>query len=113
LQVIERAFSQASQSLQYLKRYSLANLYKYLLFKSFEGPVEQQKKLPAARFLWYAIKNDPGLLKTRVVWKVLFRIILVTLLSPQRSQVLLVAAKQFFSINALLVHTQTDPSTIN
>src|SRR4028118_1289230 len=38
LQVMERAFNQAPESLQHLKPASLANIYKGLTFKALEGP---------------------------------------------------------------------------
>ena len=34
LKVIEKAFKQAPEELQYLKKQSLANLYKYLTYKA-------------------------------------------------------------------------------
>ncbi len=65
LKVIERAFEQAPESIQHLKKQSLANLYQYLTFRVLEGTLERQKSLLAARFLWQAIYNDPSLLRQR------------------------------------------------
>jgi glycosyltransferase involved in cell wall biosynthesis len=65
LKVIGRAFEQAPESIQHLKKQSLANLYQYLTFRVLEGTLERQKSLLAARFLSKAIYNDPSLLRQR------------------------------------------------
>ena len=65
LQVIERGFNQAPQSLQHLKRSSLANLYQYLTFKAIQGTLIRKRAIVACRYLWYALRNDPVLLKRR------------------------------------------------
>jgi len=110
LQVLEKAFAVAPESLQHLKRQSLGNRYKYLIFKALEGTPEQQRGLVSARFLWHAIRNDPALLRTRVIWKVLFKIAAMTLLSPQQAQVLLTKMKGLSNIRALFVHVQRELS---
>ncbi len=86
LRVIEKAYAIAPQSLQHLKRHSLGNRYKYLTFKAIEGYPDRKKGLAAIRFLWNAIKNDPSLLRSKVIWKVLFRIAAITLLTPELAQ---------------------------
>jgi glycosyltransferase involved in cell wall biosynthesis len=86
LRVIEKAYAIAPQSLQHLKRHSLGNRYKYLTFKAIEGYPDRKKGLAAIRFLWNAIKNDPSLLRAKVIWKVLFRIAAITLLTPELAQ---------------------------
>ncbi|HBL15032.1 MAG TPA: glycosyl transferase family A, partial [Cyanobacteria bacterium UBA11162] len=62
LQVIERAFNQAPASLQHLKKYSMANLYKYLAFKVLEGFPQRQRGIAAMRFLGEVIRFDPAML---------------------------------------------------
>lgn len=103
LQVIERAFSQAPESLQHLKKYSLGNLYKYLTFKALERHPERQRGLLAARLLWHAVINDPTLLQTRVIWKVLLKIVTVIFLPTQLAQELLNKMKSVSNIGALNV----------
>ncbi|EDX76693.1 glycosyl transferase, group 2 family protein [Coleofasciculus chthonoplastes PCC 7420] len=103
LQVMERALAQASESCDDLKKPSRANLYKYLTFKALEGSSVPERGLTAARFLWQSLINDPTLLKTRVIWKVLLKIVLVTFLPQQQ----LAAMKQLSDIRALLVHIKT------
>ncbi|NES24778.1 MAG: glycosyltransferase [Symploca sp. SIO3E6] len=108
LQVLERAFSQAPPSLQKLKQPSLANIYKSLTVKAIESYPAKPRALAAIRFLYQALVNDPSLLKKRVIWKALLKIITVVLLPPQLAQASLNRLKQFFNIDALLVHIKTE-----
>jgi glycosyltransferase involved in cell wall biosynthesis len=110
LQIIERVFAHAPESLQHLKKKCLGNRYKYLTFKVLEGPPERKKGLTAARFLWHTLSNDPLLLRRRVIWKVLLKISIVILLPPQSAQAWLSKRKQLFNVEALLVHIQMEPS---
>jgi len=97
LQVIERAFNQAPESLQHLKKYSLSTLYMYLTFKTLEAPSGRQNGLAAARYLWNAIKNEPSLLQRRqTLLKALFKITAVVLLPHQQSQALVTTAESLF-----------------
>ncbi len=110
LRVIERAFNQAPESLQYLKQPSIANVYKGLTFKALEGAPDRQQGLTAARLLWHSDKNDPSLLRSRVILKVLFKIVAMTLLSPQQAQALLTKAKGLSNTTTLLGYLQLDVS---
>jgi glycosyltransferase involved in cell wall biosynthesis len=97
LQVIERAFNQAPESLQHLKKYSLSTLYMYLTFKTLEAPSGRQNGLAAARYLWNAIKNEPSLVQRRqTLLKALFKITAVLLLPHQQSQALVTTAENLF-----------------
>jgi len=90
LKAIERAFSEAPESLQHLKRYSLANLYKYLTYKILAAPPERHKGLAAARFLWQAMVCDRDRLpEQRILLRILLKIALVALLPPQQAQALI------------------------
>ena len=90
VQVIERAFKQAPLSLQHLKFYSLANLYKYLTYKVLEAPPEQGRGWLAARFFWHGISNDLKLLPPqRDLIKIGFKITAIALLPPALAQALL------------------------
>lgn len=109
LQVIERACTQAPKSVEYLRKDILANRYKCLTFKSLEGCPERQQGFIAARFLWCAVSYDPSLLRAGVLIKVLFRIVVMTLLSPQQAQVLLTRFKKLSHIEALLGYLRLDP----
>lgn len=79
-QVIERAFTQAPTSLQYLKKYSLANLYKSLIRKSLEQyPSPQQNQL-TWQLLQQAIHYDPSLLYQPVILQIIMKFSLANLL---------------------------------
>jgi glycosyltransferase involved in cell wall biosynthesis len=112
LQVIEKAFTQAPDSLAYLKQFSLANLYKSLTFRALERCSGQQGGFTAVRYLWHAFRTDPSLIRARVIWKVLFKIAVVTLLPPQQAQFLLTKLKQLANINALHGYMRVDPSQL-
>ncbi|MEC4990605.1 MAG: glycosyltransferase [Oscillatoria sp. PMC 1068.18] len=104
--VINKAFAQAPDSLQYLKKYSLGNIYKYLIYKSFEGYPERKKALAASRFLLQTIRNDPSILKVRVIWKIMLNIILISTLPPSLSHQLRSKSKKLFDVTALFAHLE-------
>jgi GT2 family glycosyltransferase len=94
LRIIERAFTQAPESLQPLKREILGKRYQYLTLKAIEGPPERHRGLAAARFLWQAVSNDPAWLQRgQLMLIVLFKIVIATLLPPQHAQALLTLLK--------------------
>ncbi|NET38053.1 MAG: glycosyltransferase [Cyanothece sp. SIO1E1] len=110
LKVIERAFNQAPESLQCLKPYSLANLYKYLTSKALEGFPNRQRALVAARFLWQAVNNDLALLRARVLPKICLKIAVVMLLPSQWAQELFIKFKQPFDTTSMLGYVQINPT---
>lgn len=98
LQMFEKAFNQAPQALQHLKRNSIANLYYYLTFKTFEGKVSRTSGILAARFFLNAIANDLSmLLAWKTVLRVFAKVTLVTLLPPEQSKAAIKAAKRIVS----------------
>ncbi len=106
LKVIERAFNQAPDALQYLKKQSLANLYKYLTYKVMEGQSNSQKGLTAARFFLQAVRNDPSLLKAKVIGKVIFKILAVIILPSQLAQAVITKFKPLSNTTTLLGYIQ-------
>ena len=58
LKVLERAYSQAPESLQELKKESLSIFYKYVIYQAFDSFPGRQKGLKAASRLWRYIRND-------------------------------------------------------
>lgn len=101
LKVIEKAFIQAPETLQPLKKISLANLYKYLLFKSLENTNQRASQTLSLRFLYQTVFNQPFLLRTRYFWTLLIKIMLLTLLPPKQSQFLIKKLNQRFNFNPL------------
>ncbi len=112
LQVIEKAFTQVPDSLAYLKPFSLANLYKGLTFRALERCSGRQGGFIAARYLWYAFKTDPSLIRARVLGKVLFKIAVMVLFPPQQAQSLFNKMKYLSNINALHGYMQVEPSKL-
>lgn len=94
LKVIERVFAQAPESLQDLKRETLASRYNYLTFKALEGNLDRKKGLIAARFLIQALKHDLALLgRTKIMVIVVVKIATAILLPPQLTLKLLNTVK--------------------
>lgn len=110
LEVIERAFATASQTLQYLKKYSIANIYKYLTFKALEEPLQQKSGLVALRFFFQVIKYEPNMLLSPVTLKVLFKSGVVSLFTPQKAQALLAKFTSLVNTTTLLGYIKTDIS---
>lgn len=102
VKVLNRAFTQAPESLQYLKRYSFGNLYKYLTAKILEGYPNPQRGLTASRLFWNCIQQDPTLISARVTLKILFKIAAMTVLPSQLAQTLLTKQQKLFNTNTLL-----------
>jgi GT2 family glycosyltransferase len=97
LKVIERAFAEAPQELQPLKKRSLSEIYKYLTFKCLEGPSTRQKSLQAAHYFWRSLKADSSITtQSRVVVVVLFKVLIGILLPTQLSQILINSTKKVY-----------------
>ncbi len=58
LKVLERAYSQAPESLQHLKNQALEIFYKYVIYRAFEVFPGRQKGWKAANLLWHYLKSD-------------------------------------------------------
>jgi glycosyltransferase involved in cell wall biosynthesis len=109
LQVIERAFSQSPESLQHLKKPSIANIYKYLTFKVLDGQPSPLRGLAALRLLDKTVKNDPYFLRSRVILKIILKIGLFVLLPPNLAQIFLSNFQGLFNTTTILGYMQTDP----
>jgi glycosyltransferase involved in cell wall biosynthesis len=103
LQVINRAFTQAPDSLQHLKKPSKANLYKYLTYKSLEGIPARGKSLITLKLLWHTVNNDPLLLYRRITWKILLRIMIVFFLPNKLALSVLAMRKQLSNFENLFI----------
>jgi len=108
--VIELAFDRAPDSLQHLKRHSLANLYKYLVYRCFEWfPILRREGLVAGKFLWKAVSNEPLLLLKLVTWKVLITVILMVIFTPKKAQRITWKVKPLADIHTIVLHLQLEP----
>ena len=102
LQVINRAFEQAPESLQYLKQDSFANIYKYLTYKSLRGYPHRSKGLMAVKYIWLAIKYDSSLLQRRILWKVLLKITISVIFPFQLNQILVAKMQGLADVASLM-----------
>jgi glycosyltransferase involved in cell wall biosynthesis len=110
LRVIQRAYAEAPESIQHLKRVSMGNRYKYLTFKALDGYPVWYKGFIALRFFWNAVKNDPVLARhKRMISKVLLRSAIVSLLPPQLAQKLLAKTTTHSDIFDLFKYIQLEP----
>ncbi|MGD1703491.1 glycosyltransferase [Dapis sp. BLCC M229] len=65
LEVIDRSFSRAPESLQNLKPKSISNFYLYLTMKSLKGRVTRAKGIAAFRYYINSFKNNISLLQRK------------------------------------------------
>ncbi|MBE9038750.1 glycosyltransferase [aff. Roholtiella sp. LEGE 12411] len=81
LQLLERAYQARPSTLKNNWNISLTNLYKYLTCKALQKPLNRQKSLAAAKFLWNYVLNDSSRLQ-RIAFslKLLFKIIIILIL---------------------------------
>ncbi|MBW4668684.1 MAG: glycosyltransferase [Cyanomargarita calcarea GSE-NOS-MK-12-04C] len=87
LQIIERAFAcKKAAQLQHLKRYSIANLYKYLSYKSLEVPLDKRKTIIVIRYLWQVVITDPYILFKPVIYKALLKLVAINILPSKQAQ---------------------------
>ncbi|MBE9012338.1 glycosyltransferase [Pseudanabaenaceae cyanobacterium LEGE 13415] len=77
LTIIDRAFKQAPESLQHLKKYTLATLYTYYVIKLLTYPAKRSDGILAFHYLRLAAKYNPALCKT--IWKDLLKILAILL----------------------------------
>ena len=109
LQVIERAYmSEKAASLQHLKQYSIANLYKYLSYKALSTHPGEHNGTVAARFLWQAVKTDWSMLLTPVIYKALLKLVVMTLFSPVVAQTLLNKFARLSNTSTFLGYEKVD-----
>lgn len=108
--VIEKAFAQAPESLQHLKKRSLGNLYKYLTVKALEASPVKKQAMKAAELFRNTLKYDPNLLSKGITLKVLYKIIILTLASPELAQQLLAKTPKLSNTSTLLGYINLDIS---
>ena len=109
LKVIERVFKQAPKSLQYLKPYSLGNLYKILLYKALESSSEKSKRLVARRYLWLAIKHDFSFLKVSILGKVCLKLLVGMIPPARQTQIMITKLSQFGDISTIFGYLKLEP----
>ncbi|MEB3220224.1 MAG: glycosyltransferase [Nostocales cyanobacterium 94392] len=95
LKLVEKAFSNAPASLQYLKKNTLSTLYHYLTFKSLESPLSRKNGIIATKCFWNTIKNDLSTIwQWQTMSKAFFKISTVLILSPEQYKKIKTIAKK-------------------
>ncbi|HEY9850633.1 MAG TPA: glycosyltransferase [Leptolyngbyaceae cyanobacterium] len=104
LDVIEKACDRDPAYFSPFKQLSKGNIYKYLLFRSLTLATKREDGLMAARFSWQSLKYDRSLLKTKVIWKILFRIVTLLLLPKEMAVTTIAKYKRLYNIDSLLIY---------
>ncbi|MEH2068512.1 MAG: glycosyltransferase [Nostoc sp.] len=91
LQLLKRAYQERPSALNQSWNTSIANLYKYLTCKALQKPLNRQKGLTAAKFLWKYFLNDSSRYQNiyfslKLLLKIAIIMILPTLLYTITSQ---------------------------
>lgn len=107
--VIHLSFERAPDSLQHLKRHSLANLYRFLAYRCFERFPTRSRALIAIKFLWGAATNDSSLLRRRITWKMLLTSVLVLLITHRYAYRVAHRTKQLHNFHTILFLMQLEP----
>ena len=94
--ITKREFRQAPASIQYLRKRSLANTYKYLTFKVLQGEPDRARALAALNFLYHVLIYDPKMLRQRVIIRILLKIATIIFLPKQQAKNIL---NQYGKIN--------------
>lgn len=115
LRVIEKAYAAAPLKYHCLKPYSLANLYKYLLYRALEVDPGKQQTWLITRFIVQAIVLDRSLLKTKVIYKAMLKLLVLAALPNAVAARLTEQFQQAFNTSTFLGYeiTTLDTSTLD
>ena len=103
---LKKAFSQAPSSLQYLKKSSFTNIYRYLTYKSLEGIPTHQRGWQGLKVFIKLLIYDITPLRQKVTWKVLARILILLFLPNSWRLIILSKFKQLSKIEHFLSYTK-------
>lgn len=90
LRALKKAFNQAPANLQYLRRPSLTNIYRYISYKSLEGVPSSQRGWQGLKLLIKMLFSDITPIRQKVTWKVLTRILMM-LFFPAKLQLIILS----------------------
>ncbi|NEO74679.1 glycosyltransferase, partial [Moorena sp. SIO3H5] len=108
LAVIKTAFANDKAiNYQYLKKYTIGNLYKYLSYKSLDTLPGKQNTLHAARFLITAMYTDIPLLTKPIIWKAWLKLFVMTFLPAQWSEKILLKFPRISNISTFFSYKKT------
>jgi len=104
LKVIRKAFEAAPPQWQFLRRPSLANVYRYLAYKCIEGKSPPLRALKGME-LWLKMGfYDPAMLRYRVTWKVLLLMLLAIVPGGTKLR-----HPRLTRVRHFLAHTRVEP----
>ena len=84
LKAIEKAFSQAPEPIKYLKRKTVSNLYKYLMWKVIEGYPSWRNGRAATRCFWNYLRLNPQfILQPKLIVSIALKITIIVILPPK------------------------------
>lgn len=101
-QVIEKTLTHESERGGDIKNHIIANRYKCLIVDVFQGLPNKKQSLIAAKFLKTAIIHDPTLLRSKVLFKIIARIIVIMFLSSSKAEKLLNKYPKLFDIKTIM-----------
>ncbi|MBD2625838.1 glycosyltransferase [Trichormus variabilis] len=108
LQIITRAYNHPkAASFQHLKHHSIANLYKYLSYKSLNVPPGKQKTLQVLKVLIKSITTDLKLIKKPIIYKAFLKLLAMTLLPPEWAKSLFNKFPKFANTSTFLGYGKT------
>ncbi|WP_071191684.1 glycosyltransferase [Trichormus sp. NMC-1] len=109
LQVIHSAFQdKKAATLQHIQPQSIANLYKYLCYKTLDVAPGKQNNLLIMRILWQTIKRDPRLLQKRIIYKACVKFLIMVLLPSPLATKLINKFPSLFNMSTFFGYTKID-----
>lgn len=106
IRALTKAFSQAPANLQYLQRPSLTNIYRYLSYKALEGIPSHRRGWQGLKIFIKMLSFEITLLKQKVTWKVLARILMMLFFSTKLQVLILSKFPALSKIEHFLSYTK-------
>ncbi|RUR80824.1 glycosyltransferase [Chlorogloeopsis fritschii PCC 9212] len=95
LQVINRNFAEANESVKFLESQSIANLYKYLICKVLQEPINQKKGLLGLIFVWrFFIHDSYRVQHFKFTLTILFKILVFIIFPGSWAKALIILIKK-------------------
>ncbi|HEY9625276.1 MAG TPA: glycosyltransferase [Crinalium sp.] len=114
LMIRKRHFDQSPESLSpLLKRHSIANFYKSIIFRVLNDAPDWRQGLEGFRLMAGIIQYDPGILIRGIMVKLVLKSLVMIVLPPAIAQYLFNQFKSLFNIRAITGYIRIDPSTLS
>lgn len=111
LSVIHKSFLEAPKELLYLKRHSIANIYKYLLFRTLETQKTDRlsHSMTALSAIVKIIQHDPIILVKPVLYKALLKVLIICILPKEYVKTLEQKYQKFLNVSTILGYLRLVP----